>query len=112
MSDSKNSKEDIRPSGSILFSWLEHRSSARFIIGILAVICIILGLSDFIYHRHGHFKVEEFPGFFALYGFIMFSFIILGATVLRYFIKRKEDYYGSKAVDSETIVQKNLEDKK
>ena len=42
----------------------------------------------------------------------MFSFIILGATFLRYFIKRKEDYYGSKAVDSETIVQKNLEDKK
>ena len=36
MSGSKNSKEDIRPFGSILFSWLEHRSSARFIIGVLA----------------------------------------------------------------------------
>ncbi len=112
MSDSKNSKEDITPFGSILFSWLKHRSSNRFIIGILAVVCIMFGLFDFIYHRHGHFKAEEFPGFFALYGFIMFSFIIFGATVLRYFIKRKEDYYGSKAVDSESIVQRNLEDKK
>ena len=112
MSDSKNSKEDVKPFGSIMFSWLEYKNSPPLIIGALVVICIILGLSDFIYHRHGHFDIEEFPAFFAIYGFIMFSFIIFGATVLRFFTKRKEDYYGSKAVDSETIGQKNLEDNK
>ena len=112
MSDSKNSKESVKPFGSILFSWLGHKNSSRIIIGVLVVICIVLGLSDFIYHRHGHFDIEEFPGFFAIYGFIMFSFIIFGTTVLRFFTKRKEDYYGSKAVDSETIGQKNLEDNK
>ena len=40
-------------------------------------------------------------GFFAGYGFVMFSLIIAGASALRYFLKRGEDYYGDKAVDSE-----------
>ena len=31
----------------------------------------------------------------------MFSLIILGASILRFFLKRSEDYYGNKAVDSE-----------
>ena len=110
MSDRKNSKESSKPYGSILFRWLDYKNSPRLIIGILVVICISLGLSDFIYHRHGHFYIEELPGFFAIYGFLMFSFIIFGATLLRFFIKRKEDYYGNKAVDSEVIRQENLED--
>jgi hypothetical protein len=112
MSDDKNSKESVKPLGSILFNWLDYKHSSRIIISVLVVSCIGLGLSDFIYHRHGHFHVEEFPGFFAIYGFLMFSFIIFGATLLRVFIKRKEDYYGSKAVDSEVIRQENPEDNK
>ena len=112
MSENKKSKESVKPLGSILFSWLDHKHSSRFIISVLIAICISLGLSDFIYHRHGHFQIDEFPMFFAIYGFLMFSFIIFGATLLRFFIKRKEDYYGSKAVDSEVIRQENPEDNK
>ena len=112
MSENKKSKEIVKPLGSILFSWLDHKHSSRIVISVLVAVCISLGLSDFIYHRHGHFQIDEFPMFFAIYGFLMFSFIIFGATLLRFFIKRKEDYYGSKAVDSEVIRQENPEDNK
>ena len=108
----KNEKLDgnSNPIGFVLFRWLENRYSSRIIVGLLVASCIGLVLSDFIFPRYGHFAVEEIPGFFAVYGFIMFSLIILGATILRFFIKRNEDYYGSKAVDSEDTQTKKLKD--
>ena len=104
--NNKKLKETTNPVGSILFGWLDHRHSTRIIIGTLSVSCFVLLLVDFVYHRHGHFMIEEVPGFFALYGFLMFSLIILGATTLRYFVKRREDYYGTKAVDSDMTENK------
>ena len=101
MNENNKLKDNINPVGFIMFKWLDHKNSSRIIIGTLVVFCLTLFFSDFIYHRHGHFAIEEVPGFFALYGFLMFSLIILGASVLRFFLKRSEDYYGTKAVDGE-----------
>ena len=110
MNEGEMSVEDKKPRGSILFQWLEHRNSSTILIGFLTIICFGLFLSDFIYHRHGHFFVEKIPGFFAFYGFVMFSLIILGATILRFFVRRHEDYYGSKAVDGETVLNESSKD--
>ena len=101
MDDSKMSLKAKRVPGLIMFSWLEKGNSTRNIIYFLSVICAGLLVADFFYHRHGHFKIEELPGFFAIYGYVMFSLIIFLATLLRFFVKRREDYYGKKAVDSE-----------
>ena len=107
----KNKLEDSKnPAGFIIFKWLDHKHSARIIIGTLIVLCLGSVLSDFIYHRYGHFSIEEVPGFFAGYGFVMFSVIILGASLLRFFLKRNEDYYGNKAVDSEFTESKEYGD--
>ena len=111
MNDNVNLNKHTKPRGSMLFGWLEHRHSVRFIIAILVASCIGLVASDFIYDRYGHFYIEEMPGFFAAYGFIMFSLIILGATLLRFLVGRREDYYGDKAVDSEKKQKSNLEGK-
>ena len=101
MNENNKLKDNSKPVGFIIFKWLDHKNSSRIIIGTLVVICLALFLSDFVYHRHGHFVIEEVPGFFAAYGFVMFSLIILGASILRFFLKRSEEYYGTKAVDSE-----------
>ena len=108
----KNNKlrDNRNPIGSIMFKWLGHKNSSRMIIGALVIICSVLFLSDFFYYRYGHFTIEEFPGFFAVYGFVMFSLIILGASILRVFLKRSEDYYGNKAVDGEGTVNKEYGD--
>ena len=101
MKENDKFKDNENPVGFIIFKWLDYKHSSKIIIGTLIVICLVSVLSDFIYHRYGHFAVEEVPGFYAVYGFVMFSLIIAGASTLRFFLKRGEDYYGNKAVDSE-----------
>lgn len=57
------------------------------------IICAVLILVDLFYHKHGHFTFEGWFGFYALFGFIAYVFIVLSATQLRKLIKRDEDYY-------------------
>ena len=87
--------------GAIAFRWLGNAHSGRNIFRVLVFLCFCLLGADFVYHRHGHFEFEEIPMFFSIYGFIMFSLIIFGAKALRVLIKRNENYYGQRAIDSE-----------
>ena len=41
------------------------------------IVCAILFLIDFLVHRHGHFSMEELPGFFALYGLVSCVFLVI-----------------------------------
>ena len=96
-----------RPAGYFIFGWLDGKNSARNIVYTLIFLCLGLFLADFFYHRHGHFELEELPGFFSIYGFVMFSIVILGAKSLRFFVKRTENYYSEKSVDSEEKLKIN-----
>ena len=78
-------------------------------VGALVVLCGVLFVADFTYHKHGHFAVENVPGFYAICGFIMFTALILAAKTLRIFTKRPENYYGKAAVDSEDYPAAQLE---
>ena len=83
--DEKKENVSSQPAGYFIFGWLQARNSVNWIIYLLIFSCAILFVADFIYHRHGHFSIEEWPGFFAIYGFVMFSAIIFGAKTLRFF---------------------------
>lgn len=89
--------------------WVDKPGSATKIIAALAVVCVGLFLLDFTYHKHVHFEVEKIPGFYGIYGFVMFTALILAAKTLRKIIKRPEDYYGDKAVDSEIYPKDQLD---
>ncbi len=84
-----------------MFLWVDRPGSANKIFWALAAVCLLLFLLDFTYVKHGHFKVEDLPGFYGVYGFVMFTLLILAAKTLRIFIKRPEDYYGDRAIDTE-----------
>lgn len=60
---------------------------------LVVVACVIVFLADFIVHRHAHFKFESWPGFYALFGFAAYVFIVLSAKQLRRLIQRKNNYY-------------------
>lgn len=94
--------------GNQIFGWLEKENSTSKIIYLLTAMCLFLFVSDWFYHRHGHFHIEEIPGFFSIFGFVMFSIIIFGAKALRFFIKREENYYGAKAIDSEGTTEEKI----
>ena len=105
-----------KPNGTDEFSalgktlcWFTKTENANKIFLVLAVFCLALFLADFTYDKHGHFHIEEVPGFYGIYGFFMFTALILVAKVLRLLIKRPENYYGCKAIDGEEYPTDQLE---
>jgi hypothetical protein len=73
--------------------WIERKQSATLIYRGVWVICGLLALADFFYHKHIVFKIEGFPAFYGLYGFIGCVGLVLGAKELRKLLKRGENYY-------------------
>lgn len=65
----------------------------RRLFWVVLIICIGLGLSDLLYHKHTHYDWEGWFGFYGVYGFIGCVFLVLAAKVLRKLIMRDEDYY-------------------
>ena len=100
--------EKYPPLGRAL-TWVDRPGNVDKIVYALAAVCGLLFLADFLYHKHPHFAVEEIPGFYGIYGFVMFTGLILAAKALRFFIKRREDYYGDKAIDREDYPEEGLD---
>jgi len=103
-----NATSKFSPLGKTL-SWFTKTKHANKIFLGLALLCFVLFLADFTYNKHGHFHIEEIPGFYGAYGFFMFTALILVAKALRLLIKRPENYYGDKAVDGEDYPADQLE---
>ncbi|MBT3793332.1 MAG: hypothetical protein HN658_08400 [Rhodospirillales bacterium] len=74
-------------------SWFERKENITRIYRGVWVICGLLALTDFLYHKHIVFKVEGFPAFYGLYGFIVCVGLVLGAKELRKVLKQDENYY-------------------
>lgn len=56
--------------------------------------CIVLFLIDFLIPRYTHIKVEDWPGFYAVYGFIACVLLVFIAKhILRPLVMKEEDYY-------------------
>jgi hypothetical protein len=109
MSERRDEDTSSYPALGRWLTWVDSPGSATKIFYGLAALCAVLFLAGFTYEKHAYFTVENFGGFFALYGFVMFTFIIFAAKGLRVLIKRPEDYYGDKAIDSEEYPDDQLE---
>ena len=91
------------------FSWLEDPKKAQILKLIFVIFCVGLFFADFFYDRHPHFSADKIFGFYAIYGFLMFTFIIFASKVLRFFVIRSEKFYGEKAVDSEEYPKEQID---
>lgn len=60
---------------------------------IAAIASAVAGFLPEFRKAHPHFDVEGMGAFFAIYGFVAFSFIVLAGQHLRKLVARKEDYY-------------------
>ena len=75
--------------------WLDDPRNVNKIVYSLYVICALLLLADFFYEKHDtHLDQEHWIGFYAFYGLIAYTTLVLTAKSLRKLLKRKEDYYG------------------
>jgi hypothetical protein len=96
----KDDPEKFPPFGRRLL-WLERPGSVAKLVALLVIVCVALVLSDFLYEKHGYFAEENVVGFFAMFGYVMFTLLVLAAGGLRVLVGVREDYYGDKAVDHE-----------
>lgn len=60
---------------------------------LLYVACIVLLALDFVLDRHGEHPLENIPGFYALYGFVVCVLLVVIAKWMRTVLMRSENYY-------------------
>lgn len=89
--------------------WVEKPGGVEKIVYALYAVCAALFAADFLYHKHTYLAIENFPGFYALYGFFMCAALVVCAKVMRVFLGRSEDYYAPKDVESEPFPEDPLE---
>ena len=94
-------KDENLPTLGKLLTWVDRPGSANKIFWALAVLCLVLLVSDFTYEKHEYVHQADMPGFYGIFGFVAFSCVIFGAKLLRTIIKRDENFYGDKSVDTE-----------
>tara|TARA_B100000674_G_scaffold469250_1_gene455901 strand:- start:332 stop:577 length:246 start_codon:yes stop_codon:yes gene_type:complete len=72
----------------------DNENTVKTFLKTFYVSCALLILVDFVIHRHGHISVEEWPGFYAVYGFIACVLLVFIAKhILRPLVMKEEDYY-------------------
>ena len=73
--------------------WLDDPRNVKKIVYALYVVCALLVLADFTYTKEAHFPVENWWGFFGIFGLVACVVLVLAARLLRVILKRREDYY-------------------
>lgn len=56
-------------------------------------ISILLVALDFVVHRHIYLDFEKIPAFYAIYGFVACTVLVVLAKLMRLVLMRDEDYY-------------------
>jgi hypothetical protein len=64
----------------------------RLLRGFYIVRGVLFAL-DFVLHRHTIHAWEDFPGFYAIFGFVACVVLVLVAREMRKIVMRREDYY-------------------
>ncbi|MBT8122625.1 MAG: hypothetical protein KJO10_08840 [Gammaproteobacteria bacterium] len=73
--------------------YLDKPANVQRLLNVFYVICALLFAADFVIHRHTKIALEEFPAFYAVFGFVAFCVLVIGSIGLRKLVMRKEDYY-------------------
>jgi hypothetical protein len=68
--------------------------NVKRLLKIFFAILVVLLVLDFFIHKHAYFPWEDWPEFYAMYGFVAcVCLVLLAKYVLRPLVKREEDYY-------------------
>lgn len=73
--------------------WFDKPENVSKMLKVFYVICALLVVADFIVHRHVYHDWENIPAFYAIYGFVGCTILVLIAKEMRKVLMRGEDYY-------------------
>jgi hypothetical protein len=82
------------------------------------VLCFLLAAADVFIHRHelklidGNVvkMIEQWPSFYAVFGFVGCSLLVFGAKLMRLFLMRSEHFYDPPNESENDINDKNTKD--
>ena len=74
-------------------NFLDNPKNRKRVLRYFFVSLALLIVIDFFIHKHAEFPWEAAPSFYAVYGFIACVSLIFIAKLLRFLVKRDEDYY-------------------
>jgi len=74
-------------------SFLDKPENRNRVIRYFFISLGILLVVEFFIHKHVEFPWESAPAFYAVYGFVACVSLIFIAKLLRFIVKRDEDYY-------------------
>lgn len=77
----------------IMFGWTSQPRTGFFVLIAIAVSGVLLFLADFLIDRHEYLPLAEFPAFYALFGFLALSGIVVSGWPLRRLLVKPETYY-------------------
>ena len=106
-SEKKDNPENLPFLGRKLL-WLDNMKNVERIVYSLYFICTALFLADFFYKKKTYLDLEDLPGFYAIYGFVMCAALVVCARGMRLFLMRDETYYVPKDVESEAHPEADL----
>ena len=89
--------------------WLDNMKNVDRIVDSLYFLCAALFLADFFYKKKTYLDLEDIPGFYAIYGFIMCAALVVCARGMRIFLMRDEAYYAPNDVEAEEYPEDQLE---
>jgi len=73
--------------------WLDHWQNVKKVLRVFYVLCVVLLAADFVLHRHVMHNWEKLPGFYAIFGFVACTALVIVAKEMRKVLMRDEDYY-------------------
>ena len=74
-------------------TFFDKKENVQRFLKVFFASLVVLLIVDFFIPKHADFYWEEAPGFFAAFGYISCVGLIYLARIIRFFIKRGEDYY-------------------
>ncbi|MEO0981990.1 MAG: hypothetical protein AAFX03_04995 [Pseudomonadota bacterium] len=86
--------DDMHPVAKALFGWVGLPGVGRMIFWGLAALSLVLILLDFGMSRHDKVETANATGFYGIYGFLAFAFVVLAGWPLGRLLRRDENYYG------------------
>jgi hypothetical protein len=91
---SRTTDEGVHPMAKVLFGWTETKGIGAILFWGAAALSLALVLADLGVHRHEKIGFANAVGFYGLWGFVSFAFVVLMGWPLGRLLRRDENYYG------------------
>lgn len=91
---SRTTSEGVHPMSKVLFGWTETKGIGAILFWIFAGLSLLLVAADLVVDRHEKISFANSVGFYGIWGFLAFSFVVLMGWPLGQLLRRDENHYG------------------